>query len=199
MPGGGIEARAKALTKEVGRSPKHIYTSANHGFSFRGSGWPLPDSQPRQVSPGRQNQPGLVDRQSTPSGIRRIDARHPSAADAHDSGFRGAGVSIAILDTASTWIIPSRCQYRRRAWQELHGRRTTRRWARARIARRRHADGVADNGIGIVGVAPSARIVPIKVLDDTGNGTTATVVCGIDHLVPFGRTATRRTTCLSPT
>ena len=40
----------------------------------------------------------------------------------------------------------------------------------------------ADNGIGVVGVAPEATIVPVKVLDDTGNGTTATVVCGVDYV-----------------
>ena len=48
-PGGDIGARAKALTKEVGRSPKHIYTNAITGSHSGGPSRPLPDSQPRQV------------------------------------------------------------------------------------------------------------------------------------------------------
>ena len=38
------------------------------------------------------------------------------------------------------------------------------------------------NGEGVVGVAPSAVVVPIKVLDNSGVGTDATVICGVDHL-----------------
>ena len=185
VPGGDIEARAKALTKDVGRSPKHIYTHAIHGFSFRGSEQAAAKlaakAGVRQVV---RSDPVSLIAESTPSGIRRIDARHPSAADAHDSGFRGAGVSIAILDTGVDLDHPDLAANIDAARgkncmgagppEDGHGHGS-------HVAGT--AAGVADNGIGIVGVAPSARIVPIKVLDDTGNGTTATVVCGIDHLV----------------
>ncbi|TME78827.1 MAG: hypothetical protein E6I45_13650 [Chloroflexi bacterium] len=36
--------------------------------------------------------------------------------------------------------------------------------------------------IGVVGVAPSARILPIKVLDDTGQGEWSNLICGIDYI-----------------
>ena len=48
-----------------------------------------------------------------------------------------------------------------------------------------HVAGTATaqlNGIGVVGVAPEAAVVPIKVLDDSGVGTDATVICGVDYL-----------------
>ncbi|HET9754907.1 MAG TPA: S8 family serine peptidase, partial [Candidatus Limnocylindrales bacterium] len=166
-PGGDIAARAKALTKEVGRSPKHIYTNAIRGFSFRG-----PERAAARIAakPGvRQvvrSEPVSLIAESTPSGIRRIDARHPTAADAHDSGFRGAGVSIAILDTGVDLDHPDLAANIDAARgkncmgagppEDGHGHGS-------HVAGT--AAGVADNGIGIVGVAPSARIVPIKVLD----------------------------------
>jgi subtilisin len=37
-----------------------------------------------------------------------------------------------------------------------------------------------DNGEGVVGVAPGARIWSVRVLDDTGSGSTASVICGLD-------------------
>ena len=46
-----------------------------------------------------------------------------------------------------------------------------------------HVAGTAaakDDANGVVGVAPGARLWAVKVLDDTGSGTTAGVICGID-------------------
>ena len=37
-----------------------------------------------------------------------------------------------------------------------------------------------DGGIGVIGVAPGARIWSVKVLNDMGMGSTASVICGID-------------------
>ncbi len=48
-----------------------------------------------------------------------------------------------------------------------------------------HVAGVAaaiDNGEGVVGVAPGARLWAIKVMDDTGSGTTGSVIQGIDFV-----------------
>jgi subtilisin family serine protease/subtilisin-like proprotein convertase family protein len=48
-----------------------------------------------------------------------------------------------------------------------------------------HVAGIAaaiDNGAGVVGVAPGARLWAIKVMDDTGAGTTASVIKGIDFV-----------------
>ena len=40
--------------------------------------------------------------------------------------------------------------------------------------------GALDNGIGVVGVAPGARIHPVKVLNSRGSGYTSWIVAGID-------------------
>ena len=42
-----------------------------------------------------------------------------------------------------------------------------------------------DNGIGVVGVAPEARLWMVKVLDKDGNGTDENVVAGIDKLLEW--------------
>ena len=65
-----------------------------------------------------------------------------------------------------------------------------------------HVAGTATaqlNGIGVVGVAPEAAVVPIKVLDDSGVGTDATVICGVDYLTGLALDGDPRTTFKSQT
>ncbi len=39
-----------------------------------------------------------------------------------------------------------------------------------------------DNNIGVVGIAPGAKLWAIKVLDSTGTGSLSTVIQGIDYV-----------------
>jgi subtilisin family serine protease len=39
------------------------------------------------------------------------------------------------------------------------------------------------NGVGVLGVAPAARLVPVKVLSGSGSGTRADVICGLEHVL----------------
>ena len=43
-----------------------------------------------------------------------------------------------------------------------------------------------DNDIGVIGVAPGAPVVAVKVLDANGNGTLSGVLAGVDHVARFG-------------
>ena len=49
-----------------------------------------------------------------------------------------------------------------------------------------HVSGIAaakkDNGIGIAGVCPDCKILPVKVLDATGSGTIAGIINGINYV-----------------
>jgi hypothetical protein len=46
---------------------------------------------------------------------------------------------------------------------------------------------IAGNG-GVVGVAAGATVVAVRVLDNSGSGTTAEVICGIDYVVGYVET-----------
>ena len=48
------------------------------------------------------------------------------------------------------------------------------------------AAGVGGNRIGVTGVAPEARIMPVKVLGDDGSGNTDSVVAGVQYAVAHG-------------
>jgi subtilisin len=39
-----------------------------------------------------------------------------------------------------------------------------------------------DNGLGVVGVAPGARLWAVRVLDETGKGTASNILCGVDYV-----------------
>jgi subtilisin len=43
--------------------------------------------------------------------------------------------------------------------------------------------GALDNGIGVVGVAPGARVWGVKILNDDGNGLISWYVCGLDWIL----------------
>ena len=48
-----------------------------------------------------------------------------------------------------------------------------------------HVAGIvaaAANGIGVVGVAPDARLVPFKVLNDQGSGEWSNLICAVDYI-----------------
>jgi subtilisin family serine protease len=40
-----------------------------------------------------------------------------------------------------------------------------------------------DNGAQVVGVAPGTEVIAVKVLDDSGSGSTSTVLCGIEWVI----------------
>ena len=45
--------------------------------------------------------------------------------------------------------------------------------------------GARDNGAGVVGVAPGARLWAVRVFDSSGRGTTSSVICGIDWVTQW--------------
>ena len=84
---------------------------------------------------------------------------------------RGAGVVVAVRDTGVDLVDGDD------VGQDENGHGT-------------HVAGIiaatAGNGAGIAGVAPSASILPVRVLDDDGTGTLDTVVAGVRWAVAHG-------------
>jgi subtilisin len=93
-------------------------------------------------------------------------------------GLQGAGVKIAVLDTGADVDHPDlRIEDglnamrggRRKSYQDDHGHGT-------------HVTGIIAarmNGRGIVGVAPEARIIAVKVLADDGSGHVSDLINGL--------------------
>ncbi|MGY5847806.1 S8 family serine peptidase [Salegentibacter sp. HM20] len=43
-----------------------------------------------------------------------------------------------------------------------------------------------NNDIGVIGVAPGATVIPVKVLDSRGSGSYSGVIAGVDHVAAYG-------------
>lgn len=100
----------------------------------------------------------------------------------HDAGNRGAGVKIAILDTGIDYTHPDLNDNYAGGFDFVngdpdpmddHGHGT-------------HVAGIAgaeDNGTGVVGVAPKARLYALKVLDGSGSGFSSDVIAALQWCV----------------
>jgi subtilisin len=121
--------------------------------------------------------------QSLPWGMDRIDADL-----VWPGGNTGAGVDVAILDTGIDGSHPDLAvidginyagppaqdgSTDPADWNDGHGHGT-------------HCAGIVaalNNGIGVVGVAPGARLHAVKVLNETGFGYTSDVIRGLEWCV----------------
>jgi subtilisin family serine protease len=112
-----------------------------------------------------------------PAGVRRIGAR-TNAVQSFTHRTQRVNADVAILDTGIDRRHPDlnvvggyNCTSRNRnKWDDNNGHGT-------------HVAGIVgalDNNIGVVGVAPGARLWSVKVLDHKGNGFVSWLVCGID-------------------
>lgn len=111
---------------------------------------------------------------TTGTGVRRVQAA--------DKANNGPGVDVAVIDTgidldhpdlAANIVGGTNCSKgSRSAYDDGNGHGT-------------HVAGViaaADNGAGVVGVAPDADLWAVRVLDNGGSGSTSDVICGIDFV-----------------
>ncbi len=113
-------------------------------------------------------------------GVTRVEAPTAQA-----SGYKGAGVDVAVIDTGIDTTHEdlvanlkggySAVSYTT-SYDDDHGHGT-------------HCAGTIaadDNGLGVLGVAPDANLYAVKVLDSAGSGTLTDVVEGIDWAVSQG-------------
>ncbi|MFM7316759.1 MAG: S8 family serine peptidase, partial [bacterium] len=114
--------------------------------------------------------------QTIPWGIQRIAATSSSTASGNGAG--SVDVDVAIIDTGIDTTHPD--------LNVVGGRNFTSRTATNYADGNGHGTHVAgtvaakDNSIGVVGVAPGARLWAVRVLDSTGSGTMSGVIAGVD-------------------
>jgi subtilisin len=115
--------------------------------------------------------------QLLPRGINRVDGDISSTKSGNGEGR--VDVDIAILDTGIQLSHPDLSVYRQKSLVSY----TTS--ANDDNGHGTHVAGIAaakDNSIGVVGVAPGARLWAIKVLSSSGSGSISTIIKGIDYV-----------------
>jgi subtilisin family serine protease len=179
----GADARAVATTQasRFGFDLGHVYTSALQGYSATMS---PAVATALEATPGvrwvQEDRPVSIDAQTTPTGINRANADASPTAAINGSDQR-VNVDVAVIDTGADLTHPDlniysagakNCSIGAINANDMNGHGT-------------HVSGTIgaiDNGTGVVGMAPGARIWPVKVLTDAGSGLNSDVICGIDYV-----------------
>ncbi len=181
---------ANALATQHGLQLDHVYTRAIKGFAFAGAA-PAAQALARrsEVAYVEQDQVYTAFQQTVPTGIRRCDA--DAVPGLITGGDIAAEVDIAVINTGLDATHPdlnvqpegvrfytAKKTFKTDAnWQDDNGHGT-------------HVGGIIgarDNDLGVVGVAPGARLWAVKVLDSSGGGSEATVLAGIDWVAQRAR------------
>ncbi|MBI2502448.1 MAG: S8 family serine peptidase, partial [Candidatus Latescibacteria bacterium] len=170
-------AAAAELRGRHGLGGELVYTHALKGFAFSGNADAVArDSRVAYVEP---DQVVAIVAQTTPTGVDRIDADLSAIANINGTDDR-VNVDIAIIDTGIDPKHPDLYFYKGvtvagagpAGGKDNNGHGT-------------HVAGTAaakDNTIGVVGVAPGARLWSVKVLNGSGSGTISGVIAGVDYV-----------------
>jgi subtilisin family serine protease len=120
-----------------------------------------------------------ADAQTTPTGINRADAELSPTAKINGLDER-VNVDVAVIDTGVDLTHPDLNVYTAGAKNCSTGAS-----ANDGNGHGSHVSGTIaalDNGIGVVGMAPGARVWPVRVLNNAGSGTFSDIICGIDYV-----------------
>lgn len=179
---GDPDAVSKELSSKHNMTVIDVYEHAIKGMNVKVSkqkiGALFEDPRVKFIEPNYVVTAAQVS-QVLPTGVDRVDADlNPKASI--DSNDDRVDSDIAIIDTGIDLYHPdlnmvSEVSFVKKAktGNDDNGHGT-------------HVAGIAaalDNGIGVVGVAPGARLHAVKVLDSAGFGTISQVVKGLDWVV----------------
>jgi subtilisin family serine protease len=168
-------SKARGLARANGLTLKHTYEHALKGFAAV-----IPPARLDRIKADpdvafvEQDTEVSIAAQTLPTGINRIDGELSSTVSGNGSG--SVDVDVAVIDTGididhpDLNVVGGRNCSRGRSYDDGNGHGT-------------HVAGTIaakDDGNGVVGVAPGARLWAVRVLDNSGSGTTSSVICGID-------------------
>ena len=163
---------ANEMVRTHGLSVEHVYTTALKGYSAT-----IPQAKLDKVKGDSRVQFVSEDRvvetfaQIAPTGVNRINA--PANTN------KGTGIGVAVIDTGIDLLHPDlkanivankSCIVGKRNGNDDNGHGS-------------HVAGTIaalNNTTGVVGVAPEAKLIAVKVLNATGSGSWSSVICGID-------------------
>ncbi|MDO8609377.1 MAG: S8 family serine peptidase, partial [bacterium] len=163
---------ANEMAQTHGLSVEHVYSTALKGFSAI-----IPQARFDKVKGDARVQFISEDRvveafaQTSPTGVNRINAPVNSN--------KGTGIGVAVIDTGIDLTHPDLQANIVANYSCIRGKKT----GNDDNGHGSHVAGTIaalSNTIGVVGVAPEAKLIAVKVLNSQGSGTWSSVICGID-------------------
>jgi subtilisin family serine protease len=173
--GGVARQHAHAYGAEV----NFVYRHALRGYAAK-----LSESAAARIASDDRVSSVQLDRavhattQTLPTGVDRIDGELSSTVSGNGSG--SVNVDVAVIDTGIDLDHPDLNVYTAGAKNCSTGK-----GAEDRNGHGTHVSGTIgalDNNTGVVGVAPGARVWPVRVLNAAGSGSFASVICGVDYV-----------------
>ncbi|PZF89768.1 S8 family peptidase [Micromonospora deserti] len=163
-----------------GAAVGHVYGHALRGYSARMSATAAErvsrDSRVLFVQPDGV---ATTTAQSMPTGINRADAELSTTAKINGTDER-VDVDVAVIDTGVDLDHPDLNVYTAGAKNCSTGRSADD--GNGHGTHVAGTIGALDNSTGVVGVAPGARIWPVRVLSNSGSGSFSDIICGIDFV-----------------
>jgi len=188
-PGGHAanQARAAEIARGFGLAAEHTYGSALFGFAAR-----VPEGRLNALK--RDPRVAYVERdqvfstfaQTVPTGVQRIYADDNPNLTINGSDDKRVNVDVAIIDTGIDLQHTDLNVYR--STNCSGGSPMRGKCGSGGDDDNGHGTHVAgsigalDNGAGVVGVAPGARLWGVKVLSKSGSGYTSWIIAGIDYV-----------------
>jgi len=176
---------AAEVARAYGGQPGFVYEHALKGFSIKASPKAAAAiaSSPR-VAYVEKDMLHSIDAQATPTGIQRIFADANVNLDIDGTDDYRVDVDVAVIDTGIDWQHPDlnvvggiNCAAGNLFRVVCTGDGDDDHYHGTHVA---GTIAALDNGIGVVGVAPGARLWAVKVLNSKGSGYTSWIVAGID-------------------
>ena len=178
-----------ALTFAYGGSARHVYTSALRGFSVE-----LPEAaaialsrDPRVSYVEEDGEISIVATQNNATwGLDRIDQRDLPLNGTYTFNFTGAGINAYIIDTG---IRATHVDFGGRV--AVGSGFTSINDGRGSSDCNGHGTHVAGTVGGATwGVAKSVTLIPVRVLNCNGSGTTSGVIAGVDYVTSHHQAGT---------
>lgn len=187
------QGEANRSAQAAGAQLKHVYSVALRGFAVNASEQGVAHMKannsniayceqdqivttgPIQIAGKPGGGGGVQPAQETPWGIARVNG-----------GVAGSFATAWIIDTGIDFSHPDLNVDTARSRSFLGSRTTA-------VDQNGHGTHVAgtiaarDNTIGVIGVAPGALVVAVRVLDRSGSGSNSGVIAGVDYVAQNGR------------